>query len=58
VLSRSKEFNRFTNSTIPAKLSNFGFIQEDTNRIGKLIVPNTSKAKGCVVLTPDDFEAD
>ena len=58
VLSRSREFDSFTNSTIPAKLSNFGFIQEDTNRIGKLIIPNADKAKGCTELKPDDFDAD
>lgn len=55
VMSRNEIFEQFTNSTIPAKLNNFGFIQENTSRLGKLIVP-TEKTKGCAPLTMDDFD--
>ena len=56
VMSRNTVFEQFANSTIPAKLNNFGFIQENTSRLGKLIVP-TEKTRGCMPLSmEDDFD--
>jgi hypothetical protein len=54
-MSRNEVFDQFTNGTIPAKLNNFGFIQENTSRLGKLLIPK-EKIKGCLPMTIGDFD--
>lgn len=48
--------DQFKDNKVPSKMNNFGYFQEETSRIGKLIIP-TEKTDGCVPLTIDDIDA-
>jgi hypothetical protein len=55
VLTPAPLVNYFETSEIKSEISNYGFYQKDTSRLGKLIIPKT-KLTGCEELKREDFD--